>query len=59
MYSQIDKAKVLTELNNGSELYCVDFRTLRVMSCSDMTVSAVKSFMANENVLFFKRSVNE
>ena len=59
MYSQVDKANVLTELNNGSELYCVDFRTRRVMWCGEMTLNGVKSFMENENVLFFKRSVDE
>jgi len=59
MYSQVDKENVLTELNNGSELYCVDFRTFRVMWCGDLTLNAVKSFIDNKNVLFFKRSVNE
>ena len=59
MYVQVEKSNVLTELNNGSDLYCVDFRTLRVMRCADMTVSAVKSFLDNDDTLFYKRSVNE
>ena len=59
MYGQIDKESVLTELNNGSELCCVDFRTLRVMRCGDLTLNAVKSFIDNKNVLFFKRLVND
>lgn len=59
MYKQIEKETVLTELNNGSDLYCVDIPTLRVMNCADMTLSAVKGFIDRPETMFFKRVVNE
>lgn len=59
MYKQIEKETVLTELNNGSDLYCVDIPTLRVMKCADMTLSAVKGFIDRPETMFFKRVVNE
>lgn len=56
MYKQIEKENVLSELNSGSDLYCVDFPTFRVMRCADMTLSAVKSFIEKTESEFFKRT---
>ena len=56
MYEQIDKENVLTELNNASDLYCVDIPTLRVMRCAEMTLSAVKGFIDKPEAMFFKRA---
>ena len=58
MYDQVAKENVLTELNNSADLFCVDFQTLRVMRCADMTLSAVKSFIDKPEAMFFKRVVN-
>lgn len=55
MYEQIEKENVLTELNNSSDLYCVDIPTLRVMKCAEMRLSAVKSFIDKPEAMFFKR----
>lgn len=55
MYSQVAKESVLTELNNASDLYCVDIPTLRVMRCAEMTLSAVKGFIDKPEAMFFKR----
>jgi len=59
MYEQVEKANVLTELNNGSVMYAVDFPTQRVMECANMTLSAVKSFIDKPETVFFKEVVNE
>lgn len=54
MYIQVEKDDVLTELNNGSVMYCVDIPTQRVMECGSMTLSAVKSFIEKPEAMFFK-----
>lgn len=59
MYKLIEKDKVLTELNSGSEMYAVDIPTQRVMDCSTLTLSAVKSFIDNPATMFFKAVANE
>lgn len=59
MYKQIEKENVLVELNNASDLYCVDIPTLRVMRCAEMTLSAIKGFIDKPEAMFFKRVVNE
>lgn len=56
MYKQVARENVLTELNNASDLYCVDIPTLRVMRCAEMTLSAVKSFIDKPEAMFFKRA---
>ena len=59
MYKQIEKENVLAELNNGSDLYCVDIPTLRVMRCAEMTLSAIKGFIDKPETMFFTRVTNE
>lgn len=59
MYEQIEKENVVSELNNGSDMYCVDIPTLRVMECAGMTLSAVRGFIDKPESMFFKRVVNE
>ena len=54
MYEQVEKENVLTELNNASDLYCVDIPTYRVMRCAEMTLSAVKGFIDKAEAMFFK-----
>lgn len=54
MYELIKKDNVLVELNAGSVMYAVDIPTQRVMSCADMTLSAVKSFIDKPEAMFFK-----
>ena len=58
MYVQIKKEDVLEVLNNGSEVYCVDIPTARVMECTNMTLSAVKSFIDKPEAMFFKVVAN-
>lgn len=55
MYVQVEKEKVLVELNSGAAMFVVDFPTLRCMACADMLLSAVKSFVEKPEALFFKR----
>lgn len=54
MYELVEKANVLVELNSGSVMYVVDIPTQRVMSCGDMTLAAVKSFIDKPEAMFFK-----
>ena len=58
MYEQIKKEDVLEELNNGSDLYCVDIPTARVMQCTDMRLSAIKGFIDKPETMFFKAVAN-
>lgn len=58
MYELVSKENVLEELNNSSDLYCVDIPTCRVMECANMTLSAVKSFIDKPEAMFFKAVVN-
>ncbi len=59
MFKQIEKENVLTELNNSSDVYCVDIPTLRIMRCVDLKLSAVKSFIDKPETMFFKPVANE
>ena len=59
MYDLVEKENVLTELNKASVMYVVDFATLRVMECANMTLSAVKSFIEKPEALFFKVVASE
>lgn len=54
MFELVNKENVLTELNSGSVMYVVDIPTQRVMECSNMTLSAVKSFIDKPEAMFFK-----
>lgn len=58
MYELVSKENVLEVLNNGSEVYCVDIPTGRVMECANMTLSAVKSFIDKPEAMFFKVVAN-
>lgn len=59
MYELVEKENVLTELNNGADLYVVDIPTLRVMRCVEMTLQAVKSFIDKPEALFVEAVDNE
>lgn len=59
MYELVEKENVLTELNKATVMYVVDFATLRVMECANMTLSAVKSFIEKPEALFFKVVASE
>ncbi len=59
MYELVEKENVLAELNKASVMYVVDFATLRVMECANMTLSAVKSFIEKDEAMFFKAVTNE
>lgn len=59
MYELVEKENVLTELNKASVMYVVDFATLRVMECANMTLSAVKSFIEKPEAMFFKVVSND
>ena len=59
MYELVEKDNVLKELNDGYVMYVVDFPTLRVMECANMTLSAVKSFIDKAEAMFFKVAASE
>lgn len=54
MYELIEKENVITELNTGADLYIVDIPTRRVMNCSEMILTAIKSFIDKPEAMFFK-----
>ena len=59
MYELIEKDNVLAELNKGSVMYVVDFPTLRVMECANMTLAAISGFIDKPEALFFKVVASE
>ncbi len=54
MYEQVDNADAMSEINAGEEMHVVDIKTSRVISCASMTISAIKSFVERDDVMFFK-----
>lgn len=58
MYEKVEKNEVLEEMNNGAEMWVVDFSTRRVMECGEMLISAVRSFVDKDEAMFFKKVGN-
>lgn len=52
MYKIIPNDKVLSEFVSGAELYVADITTLRLMSCSELTLQAIKSFINKADTVF-------
>lgn len=58
MYEKVEKDNVLTELNNGADMYIVDIPTRRVMRCAEMKMDAIQSFRDKAETMFFKALTN-
>ena len=59
MYEQVEKANVLAEINEGADMYVVDIPTQRVMSCKEILIGAIVTFINKPETMFFKAVANE
>lgn len=51
-YVQIESKDVLSKIVDGATVYCVDVASKRCMTCSTMTLEAIKSFVNNLETTF-------
>lgn len=59
-YAQIENKDVLSKIIDGATVYCVDISSGRCMTCSTMTLEAIKSFVSNPEITFLiERSSKE
>lgn len=52
-YVEIGKHEVMECIGEGHKVFICDFDTLRLMNCSNMSISAVISFMNKANTKFY------
>ena len=52
-YSELKKQYVIENLGKGNTVLVVDFQTMRVMNCVDMTVNTINSYIAKDSTKFF------
>ena len=58
-YTVIKSEYVIETLGKGNDVLVVDFQTMRVMSCLEMTVNTINSYIEKPNTVFYKVVVNE
>ena len=58
-YTVIKSEYVVETLGKGNDVLVVDFQTMRVMSCLDMTINTINSYIAKPNTVFYKVVVDE
>lgn len=52
-YSVLKKEYVIESLGKGKIVYCVDFKTMRVMDCESMTVGVIRSNIDSPDTVFY------
>ena len=58
-YTETKKEYVVESLGKGQTVLVVDFQTMRVMDCTEMTVNTINSYIAKADTKFFKVQDNE
>ena len=58
-YKEINKNEVIECIGAEIKVIICDFDTLRMMDCNSMSISAINSFIAKANTVFYKVVVNE
>ena len=58
-YTVIKSEYVVETLGKGNDVLVVDFQTMRVMSCLEMTINTINSYIAKPNTVFYKVVVDE
>ena len=58
-YTETKKEYVIESLGKGQSVLVVDFQTMRVMDCTEMTVNTINSYIAKSDTKFFKVTSNE
>lgn len=52
-YSVLKKEYVIENLGKDKTVYCVDFKTMRVMDCETMTVGTIKNYINSPDTVFY------
>ena len=58
-YTETKKEYVIESLGKGQTVLVVDFQTMRVMDCAEMTINTINSYIAKSDTKFFKVTSNE
>ena len=58
-YTETKKDYVIESLGKGQTVLVVDFQTMRVMDCAEMTINTINSYIAKDYTKFFKVQNNE
>ena len=58
-YTETKKDYVIESLGKGQTVLVVDFQTMRVMDCVEMTINTINSYIAKPDTKFFKVTNNE
>ena len=53
-YTETKKEYVIESLGKGHRVVVVDFQTMRVMDCAEMTINTINSYIAKPDTKFFK-----
>ena len=55
-YTVVDGKYVVEKLGKGETVLCVDFPTMRVFDCGDLTVNAIISFVEKDGTVFYTKT---
>ena len=58
-YTETKKEYVIESLGKGQTILAVDFQTMKVMDCVNMTINTINSYIAKPEIKFFKVTSNE
>ncbi len=58
-YTVLKSEYVIETLGKGGTVLVIDFQTMRVMNCADMTVTTINSYIAKADTVFYKVTENE
>jgi hypothetical protein len=58
-YEVLKKEYAIETLAKGNEVLVVDFQTMRVMSCLEMTVNMINYYKDKDDTVFYKVVINE
>jgi hypothetical protein len=58
-YEVLKKEYVIETLGKGTKVLVVDFQTMRVLDCSELTVNTINFYIGKGDTVFYKVVVNE
>lgn len=53
-YEVLKAQYVIETLGKGSKVLCVDFQSMKIIDCEDLTIKAINSYIADTTVVFYK-----
>lgn len=58
-YTELKKECVLETLGVGATVLVCDFKTMKILDCTKLTVGAINSYIARSDTLFFEVIADE